>query len=519
MGYEISEIGYGRQQTPAEEIPWLSAAPVSGTIPVGASRCVSVTFDSGVPGVITPGEYYAGLLIANSSSGGDRIVPITMSVAAAGVSLSPPAAAISGKPGTAAVYTLTITNTGSISDIYTLQVDGNIWTTWLPSEVGPLAPGFAMPLTVTVEIPADAAGGESDKARVTATSQLSPGISARADLTTTALPVFGVQVGPSLIAGSGDPGVWVDYPIFITNTGNVTDAYSIATDSLWPVSVPTATIAVASGEMTVITASVSVPAGAFAGEINTARLQFTSLGDGVSNAQAALVTIANAMYGVEVSPRLVPLSGAPGEALTVTLWASNPGNITDTMAIDVISSTWVASEVSVLGPLPPGDIAGLVLTVTIPANAAAGDTDAAWTYLTSHGDGSVKASAVILTSVVVYALSLEPASAAGGIAPRESITYTLTLTNTGSVADDYTISVGDMTPDWEIALSQETLSLAPGGSDRVLVTVTAPSGARYGAEGSVMVEVVGTHGARASSILKTTVDHGLIHLPAVLNDS
>ncbi len=45
----------------AADVPWLSETPITGTLGVGESQVISVTFDASVPEVDQPGQYLAGL--------------------------------------------------------------------------------------------------------------------------------------------------------------------------------------------------------------------------------------------------------------------------------------------------------------------------------------------------------------------------------------------------------------------------------------------------------------------------
>jgi Zn-dependent metalloprotease len=106
-------------------------------------------------------------------------------VSAYGLALTPAIAAQIGNPGANVAYTLHVTNTGNTADTVTVTVAGNAWPTAAPASVGPLAAGASASLVVTVTVPVNAAGGASDGATVTATSQGDPGQSASSTLTTT----------------------------------------------------------------------------------------------------------------------------------------------------------------------------------------------------------------------------------------------------------------------------------------------------------------------------------------------
>jgi len=63
------------------DVPWLSEAPVSGTVAVSSSLPVTVTFDAGA--VAQPGEYYATLNVkSNDPVNGNIGLPVTLTVTA-----------------------------------------------------------------------------------------------------------------------------------------------------------------------------------------------------------------------------------------------------------------------------------------------------------------------------------------------------------------------------------------------------------------------------------------------------
>ena len=71
------------------------------------------------------------------------------------VSISP--GSQSGSPGGTLDYTVTVTNTGSGSDTYSLSAtDTAGWTLNIPSTVGPLSPGASNTVTLRVAVPGDA---------------------------------------------------------------------------------------------------------------------------------------------------------------------------------------------------------------------------------------------------------------------------------------------------------------------------------------------------------------------------
>ena len=72
-------------------------------------------------------------------------------------------------------YTLQVVNTGGFDDLFTFQVEGNLWPVVVtPNPLGPLAPLEARWVDVVVQIPENAAGGSLDQAHITVRSYHDP---------------------------------------------------------------------------------------------------------------------------------------------------------------------------------------------------------------------------------------------------------------------------------------------------------------------------------------------------------
>lgn len=284
---------------------------------------------------------------------------------------------------------------------------------------------------------------------------------------------YTVALTPASSSGSGLPGTVVTYTLQITNTGESPDAFDISAQFAWPVTLNWTPGAFAVGETRLVTATVQVPAGALAGEEDTATITVTSQGDASQIASAALVTTALAQRALSLAPQNQALAGNPGAVVAYTLQLTNTGNITDAYQLSVTGNAW---EVQLpTSQLTLGVHAGeaVLVNVAIPAQALGLQTDTATLTAVSQGDPSVTASAALTTSATaIFNLSLAAGVEQLSGLPGEAITYTLQLTNTGNITDVFNLSCAGA--EWLVGLPVPSITLARGASAAVAVVVHIP---------------------------------------------
>jgi uncharacterized membrane protein len=169
----------------------------------------------------------------------------------------------------------------------------------------------------------------------------------------------------------------------------------------------------------------------------------------------------------------------PGTDVIYDMEVTNLGVLTDSFDLE-LASGWTASlSDDMAGPLAPGASESLVLTVSIPLEAGAGDTDTALITATSQSDPGIFAVATRTTLVETeygLAVSVEDDSLRG-TAPGSVVTYTLYVTNTGSFSDTFDVTV---TSTWQVDFITPIGPLSAGEVTVVQVSVHIPAEAAWG---------------------------------------
>jgi hypothetical protein len=237
---------------------------VAGLAPAaGAPFSVTVTIPPGAANLATDTATVTATSRGDGSKTAAAILTST-SVAAPvdsyGVDLSPDAA-LAGPPGEQVVYSLTITNTGAITDSFDLTATGQSWATGLVTSVTNLAPAAVAVFPVTVTIPLDAAGQVSDTVTITATSHGDGSIRDTTRLTSTrvATPIYGVALSPDASL-AGPAGGQVIYTLTVTNTGNVVDTFDLLlTVNSWTAQLARLDVTLAPGARQAVSLTVTIP--------------------------------------------------------------------------------------------------------------------------------------------------------------------------------------------------------------------------------------------------------------------
>jgi uncharacterized membrane protein len=488
------------------DVEWLSTAPAWGSVPADSDESLTVSFDASN---LSAGTYHATLiLVTNDLVATELEIPVTFNVTVPqhSVDASTGQAAQSGAPSANVVYTVTIQNTGNLSDSFSLSLGGHAWSASLShSQVGPLAPNATQDVTVTVTVPASAASGSMDVVTLTATSQASSAATDTQTLTTTAGVVRGVALTPETNVKT-TLGADVTYTLQVTNTGNAADSFSVGVAGNTWTSTPSAVLVgpVAVGASASVTVTVTVPAGAASGAMDTATVTTTSQGDASKQASASLVTTVGSVHAGTLSPKTDHKAANPGAQVAFTVTVQNSGNAADTFSLALSGQEWATTlSSSAVGPLAAGASGNVTVTVTVPADAQGGDEDAAIVTATSQADASKTDSAALVTTAgYVYQPQVIPVATAQSGDPGTTLTYDVAIHNAGNSDDAFSLAISGH--QWSSELSAASVGpVAPGASMNVTVSVVVPVGALVDDTDSVVVNA--TSQASAAAVASSTL--------------
>jgi hypothetical protein len=210
------------------------------------------------------------------------------------------------------------------------------------------------------------------------------------------------------------------------------------------------------------------------------------------------------VYGVALSADQAQ-EGLVGSTVVYNMSVTNTGNGADSFALTVNSSWAAVVSPASIDNLPPGTSADFQVSVTIPGGTAHGATNITTVTATSDGDNSVADTAQLTTTAstqVVYAVELaaNPTAQSGSVGT--TVDYAVAITNIGNGPDTFNLTLAGDT--WPTTVAPTSVSLNPGESAQLTVSVQIPLGALHGANNTVTVTATSEGDPETSDSLQLT---------------
>ncbi|WP_308638311.1 DUF7507 domain-containing protein [Paenibacillus silvisoli] len=377
--------------------------------------------------------------------------------AAPGIAIAKTPSASLVPPGETVFYDITVTNTGNIVLTDVMISDPALsFSVTLPS----LPIGGTHTETASFLIPLQTPAGTKLFNTAAVTTDQTPPASATAEVVVA--PVYSLALEKKADVASAAPGSIVNYTIIVTNTSNIELTNVVITDDLLPFS---ETIAVLEADGTVMfEIPYTVPPGTPAGTLLTNTS--TAASDQTEPVSAAAIVIITAVPSLALTKTVSPASGPAGTPITYTITVFNTGNTALTqvhiqdplLGVDTIipsiaqGGSSVINVPSVIPALPPGTIIENV------ASASSAETPA-----------PVQAEAFV-TVGTPPTLSLTKIVSEPSALPGETVTFTITLTNTSAVVLTNVVLID---PFFQLDYTFD--SLAPGESRIIEANFTIPA--------------------------------------------
>lgn len=338
-------------------------------------------------------------------------IPATCQTPTAAVELSAPLTSQNSDAGQTITYTINITNTGEIDDVYNLSAaSSESWAVAITPLTVTLNIDDSTAIEVEIVVPNAAAGGTVDTTTITAVSQTDPDVHDSVQLFT---PVNHPEITftPAELQATLSLTSTATHSLTIFNLGGSALEWSIveeggaqlggctAADLPWLTLSHTSgtTLRGESSEIEVTFNSSGYPAGEYTGQLcldsNDPTLTTNTL-------PLTMTVVAEATYGLAVTADTTAITNTAGATITYTVWVTNTGNVNDTYTVELSGHSWDTEASPTSLTLTPGAMGELLMMVTVPMTATHGMTDTTLLIVSSQGDNTLSEMRQFTTSII-----------------------------------------------------------------------------------------------------------------------
>ena len=353
-----------------------------------------------------------------------------------------------------------VTNDGTFDDTYDLSVTWDDeydlgWYAEPDTENVTVASGNQEVISFTFRAPVQGVySGDFLEFTVKVTSQNSPTTSASTNQRLEIIMTYAVDViTRESNSQSGDRGDTVTYAVEATNVGENSEEFSVNVGTLpkdWTASTSESTIELDPDETGTFNLEVSIPNTAAENEYAEVRVSVHAQETDYEHVYGYLdtnTTVNNGReYGVDLVVDAFSKQVIPGGQILYDLYVTNTGDETDSFLLDLgdVKQGWSSnlSQFSV-DDLGPDDTVNVVMSVSCPSNSVEDDWSEAYVSIISSTREQFGDDLTTNTSVRIPVrgvdLTISEDSLNGN--PGSTVTYTITLTNSGTDPDSFILSI------------------------------------------------------------------------------
>ncbi|OMF69648.1 DUF7507 domain-containing protein [Paenibacillus glucanolyticus] len=265
-----------------------------------------------------------------------------------------------------------------------------------------------------------------------------------------------------------NPGDTVHYTITVTNTGSVPLTNIVINDPVLPFNSTIPTLA--PGATVIETVPFVVPADAAAGSV-IANVVTVTPAETEPQQDTATITV-NETPAILLTKTANLANALPGDTITYTITVTNTGNVSLT---NVTVTDPLLGFITVIPTLAVLQTQSFTPTFTVPLETPVGSVITNVSTAVSDQTGPVEATTSVLINPLTPALTVVKTPSSPTAAPGETITYTITVTNTGAVPLT-SVVLTDLT----LGISQDIGTLSVGQSQVFTFSFTIPAEAPSG---------------------------------------
>ncbi|MBD8499220.1 DUF7507 domain-containing protein [Paenibacillus arenosi] len=466
----------------------LGLIDILSSLPAAATVTLNAQF-------IVPPNTPAGTVINNVATGTSDQTPPTNDTTQFNVlptfnlAVTKTADRISVAPGDTVTYTLTVTNTSNapITNV-TVKDDLIGFTQVIPS----LGIGETQTFMAPFLVPIGTAAGTVFTNLTTATSNETPPTSDTATIVVTPIPnVFIVKTVSPQIAAPGDT---VTYTLTASNAGNETLTNVRIVDPTLGIDQTFDTVE--PGDSVVLTIPFDIPITAVQGDTIVNVATVTTNQTGPSQADAVVAVLGQP--GIVLIKTVSPAEAAIGSTVTYTFEVTNTGN---TALSNVLLTDPLLGLSQTIGTIAVGDSQTITFPFVVPSSATSPFNNIA-TVTGSFDSQTVQdsddASLVVLQPDFIVSKAVDQTQAN----PGDTVNFTLTITNTGTLA-----LTNVVVSDPLLLINNTIASLAPGASVTKTIPFVIPSTAAGGSSITNVVTVTPTETPPKEATTTVTVNN------------